>query len=482
MLKNLVSKPTNEQVKKRRVKRKRKKPRQQWAKYLKQNKYCLRLAIAGLIVGLVFGGVSVVGLYQSTQSGRFMKKMGKKIEALHFQICDENPRYTPPGFENDLLASNDTALLFVYSFGQEAFQEKNFDKAERYFRAAKECTCDSTDIITILFMVALTQNKQGKLKESDQTWEEIMKISEAKKASGAMSAALRNYRALGEGSKVLEYTLRLSALEGQISHPLQSDGLDIIEFQKVYKHWVEEQQLVLLSPEFLPALGGDLSELPAQYQEYFDSAQKAFTNQEFEKAARYYKLAANYDMKYGSGIMGVFNLNFAGESFLRGRMFRKARNSFDNMYLVAVNLHWKEAQAYALNYAGLSCWEYGDTLNALDYYQRSLKILKDIKSQGREYTRSRAILYNKIGVIYQVLGDFQKAQVFYKQAYESNTDIQAEVDLNIGVRCIEEGNFQEALFYLNKSLTHLRGGDLKSYCNFMILYALQKIKDAEMKL
>ncbi len=415
-------------------------------------------AVAGVVLGFGFGVLTMISIFRSEKSMRAIKRDTEEIlvkittDSSYLYIIDDAIR---------LIETEDTTLLYIYASGLKALEAREYDRARRCFYAAKEYTSDTTVIIIMLNLIGLTQHKTGNCKDAIETWKEMIDLSEKIRSKGGLSAALNNtfyaYHSLGNKKKALEFRLRILVLYGEITHPYQKAGIDTLEYQEIYSDLVEEQQLKPLPRQLVPIVGGEEPD--------------------------------KIEPEYVRNLLEVYRLCDAGKSLLAEGKYKEARVTFEKMLEVAKNIHWRDAQLYALSYAGIACWEYGDTLNAWYFYRRALKILKRIKDKKAEHRISQAILLHKIGLIYQTWGKSTRALEYYEKAREvaegtgsTGREIKADQLLNIGMEYIESGNFTEALAYLNKARVefgNVGSKEMVSHCNLMILYVLEELAEEE---
>jgi class 3 adenylate cyclase len=112
----------------------------------------------------------------------------------------------------------------------------------------------------------------------------------------------------------------------------------------------------------------------------------------------------------------------------------------------------KKQMADALNTQGISFWIRGDYPNALDYYQRSLKIKEEIGDKN-----GIANSLNNIGIIYQYQGDYpnaldynQRSSNIYEEIGDKN-GIASSLN-NIGVIYKDPGDYPKAIKQCSEGL------------------------------
>ena len=112
----------------------------------------------------------------------------------------------------------------------------------------------------------------------------------------------------------------------------------------------------------------------------------------------------------------------------------------------------KNGGAAALNNIGLIFKMQGDYPKALDYYQRSLKISEEIGDK-----RGSAIIMNNIGLIFKTQGDHPKALDYYQRSLKIKQEIGNKNGIatslgNIGLIYEAQGDYAKALDYYQRSL------------------------------
>lgn len=122
----------------------------------------------------------------------------------------------------------------------------------------------------------------------------------------------------------------------------------------------------------------------------------------------------------------------------------------------------RKDQAWCLNELGVTCKHRGEYTEALDYYEQSIPIYREIgDKQGEGVTLNNIAL-----VMYYQQGDNEKALQYYEQSLAIRREIgdrggEGAVLANIGVIYSDQDNDEKALQYLEESLKACREGGNK---------------------
>ncbi|MDG2227477.1 MAG: tetratricopeptide repeat protein [Flavobacteriales bacterium] len=163
---------------------------------------------------------------------------------------------------------------------------------------------------------------------------------------------------------------------------------------------------------------------------------------------------------------------------------KEALDYFNRSLKIEQEIDDKEGVASSLNHIGLIYNNQGKVKEAVDYYSRSLKIREEIGDE-----KGIALSLNNIGTIYNDKGQVKEALVYYNRSLKIYEDLDDKEGValslnNIGLIYNDQGKIKEALDYYDRSLK-IRDeiGDKKgvafSLNNIASLYASQgKTKEA----
>ena len=125
---------------------------------------------------------------------------------------------------------------------------------------------------------------------------------------------------------------------------------------------------------------------------------------------------------------------------------------FKNTKSTPLNKLFKKHYASSLNNLGLISSNKGDIIQALYYYDKSLKIQKEIGDK-----KGMATSLNDLGAIYSDQGDIQKALNYYGKSLKIQEEIADKQGIaatinNLGLIYEDQGEVAKALNYFEKSL------------------------------
>ena len=151
----------------------------------------------------------------------------------------------------------------------------------------------------------------------------------------------------------------------------------------------------------------------------------------------------------------IAHYNLLGKYFYKKDSLKKSESFF------LKSISYSERSEIDLEELSTSYSHLGDISKAqknytsgINYYLKSVEVLKKL---GSGYELDWMVLYNNIGAIFQDLGDYKKANIFYRKSLESLQSLSYETrDLglsyrNIGTTYAQQGNFQEAIEFLEKA-------------------------------
>jgi len=122
---------------------------------------------------------------------------------------------------------------------------------------------------------------------------------------------------------------------------------------------------------------------------------------------------------------------------------------YDRQLKITKDLNNKEGESAALSNIGLIYQKQGNYDKALEYYNKSLQLASN--------PITIAITYNNIATVYSAKGDSNKAVEYYKKAIEFDQKAgdyhnTAGIMLNLGNIYTDLKNFSEAQYYLQEGL------------------------------
>ena len=145
-------------------------------------------------------------------------------------------------------------------------------------------------------------------------------------------------------------------------------------------------------------------------------------------------------------------LNTQGVSLKDQGIYDQAMEYFDKSLKIAEETGNKRGMAFSYNNMALIYDIQGNYKRALGYYDKSLKIFQETGNK-----RGMAFSYNNIGLIYGRDGNYQQALEYYRKSLKIMQEIgdkkgKAFSCYNIGVIYYKQGNYEQALEYYDKSL------------------------------
>jgi len=168
----------------------------------------------------------------------------------------------------------------------------------------------------------------------------------------------------------------------------------------------------------------------------------------------YYFAQMMYDFATKKGIRKEMAMakRTQGISYFVRSDYPKALDYFQRSLTISKEISDKSGMAGSLNNIGVIYRNKGYYPKALDYYQRCLKILEEISDK-----RGMAYILNNIGVIYKNKGEYSKAMEYYQRSFnimEELSDLRGmAVALdNIGVIYRKMGYYPKALDYYQRCL------------------------------
>tara|TARA_R110002020_G_scaffold154714_6_gene335220 strand:- start:105464 stop:107443 length:1980 start_codon:yes stop_codon:yes gene_type:complete len=152
----------------------------------------------------------------------------------------------------------------------------------------------------------------------------------------------------------------------------------------------------------------------------------------------------------------------------------------------------QEMEISALNMLGVVYRRMDAVRSALDNHQAALEMAENFTPKNNSIVKSIAISLNSIGNIYLIIGDYDLAENYFKQAIPYEEGIGSKLGLainygNLGITYEERGQFEKALYNYRQSLKY--NEEINSelgilICNNSIgqVYLKQNKAEAAMKL
>ncbi|HAA19430.1 MAG TPA: hypothetical protein DCP28_11905, partial [Cytophagales bacterium] len=152
---------------------------------------------------------------------------------------------------------------------------------------------------------------------------------------------------------------------------------------------------------------------------------------------------------------------YMGISLRRLGVVDSAGMYLEQARMMAERLELKALYVGILNVLGLLNEEKGNIVGALDLYQQALSV-----AEGMNLARRISALHNNIAILHKGQGDYAKAIEHYKKVVAINEakgfDQIHLVQYNLGVVYAEMEDYQEAIPWLQRSLTNRQRLGLKS--------------------
>jgi tetratricopeptide (TPR) repeat protein len=148
---------------------------------------------------------------------------------------------------------------------------------------------------------------------------------------------------------------------------------------------------------------------------------------------------------------------------------------WESLYVDAANVRYRKIEAAALNNVGYIYCNQGSIPNALDNFERGLKIFNELSDK-----KGAANALNNIGTIYDHQGDIPKALDYYSRSLKMQTEIGDKAGIanslnNIGLLYYYQGDTLNAMNSYKKSLIIQReignkAGIASLYSNMALIY------------
>jgi tetratricopeptide (TPR) repeat protein len=155
--------------------------------------------------------------------------------------------------------------------------------------------------------------------------------------------------------------------------------------------------------------------------------------------------------------------------------YQKAIEFYQQSLAITREIGDRGGEASSYNNLGNVYYSLGEYQKAIEFYQQSLAITREIGDRGGEGKS-----YNNLGIVYYSLGEYQKAIEFYQQSLAITREIgdrggEAASYNNLGIVYRSLGEYQKAIEFYQQSLAILReigdrGGEGNSYGNLGNVY------------
>ncbi len=149
-------------------------------------------------------------------------------------------------------------------------------------------------------------------------------------------------------------------------------------------------------------------------------------------------------------------LNNIGNTYSNLRQPQQALDFYQQSLILTRELGLRNEEATNLSSIGRIYAEIRQPQQALNYLQQALVVIREVGNQSLE-----ANTLNSIGFVYSTIGQLQQALTYYQQALSvikelGNRSLEATSLNNIGVLSSDIGQPQQALSYLQQSLAIIR--------------------------
>ncbi|WP_396680131.1 tetratricopeptide repeat protein [Microcystis aeruginosa FACHB-524] len=228
--------------------------------------------------------------------------------------------------------------------------------------------------------------------------------------------------------------------------------------------------------EYAQYKAGDQRELHQKAIAYYLSTIKTKPWQTLKDVTEYLEIFYHWSQLkvYDS----AFDILRAIDDFLTRRGYYQTRADY---YLELVTVYQQQEEQTNWNYAasltslGIVYDSLGEYQKASEFYQQSLAITREIGDRWGE-----AASYNNLGTVYDSLGEYEKAIEFHQQSLAITREIgdrgsEAKSYNNLGIVYYSLGEYQKAIEFHQQSLAITReigdrGGEAYSYNNLGNVY------------
>jgi tetratricopeptide (TPR) repeat protein len=211
------------------------------------------------------------------------------------------------------------------------------------------------------------------------------------------------------------------------------------------------------------------------------SGEKSSEEKVLQLAEKYRDISKFVDVLENSGILANISsteenrLLAVGKILLKHSYFDLALIIWNNALTIFIRKKDTRGQSICYTNLGLAYYELGDVRRAIEYYNKSLEIDREIGDKAGE-----SIGYTNLGLAYHSRGDFKKAIEYHENSLEINIKIRDKAGEskcygNLGLAYHSLGDFKRAIKCHNKSLEIDReigdkAGQSKCYGNLGLAY------------
>ncbi len=154
-----------------------------------------------------------------------------------------------------------------------------------------------------------------------------------------------------------------------------------------------------------------------------------------------------------------YALNMLGKNRLNNSDYLRAIQYHKEAYETALNANDDYLEALSLNMMGVVYRRKSAVKTALEYYTRALKTAEKSSLKKDYMLKSIAISYEGIGGLHRMLGQYEKAIIYYKKSLEKEVELESLLGLSIDYHNIGKsfrllGQYDSALYYHKRALEY----------------------------
>ena len=171
-----------------------------------------------------------------------------------------------------------------------------------------------------------------------------------------------------------------------------------------------------------------------------------------DSAYYYAQIQHDFAEKVGAKMYTANALMIKGTSFWVKGDYTKALEYFERELIIERDINYKPGIAGTMNKLGIVYDDLGNKIKALDYFQKSLKLRTEIGDKHK-------IVYtlNSIGDLYNEQGNTAKALEYFHRCLKIREEFADSVEIafslsNIGKTFLTSSDYDSALYYCKKSL------------------------------